>query len=393
MEINVNKGIISFSYEHPSKGTTLSYQYDINKNIFIGKSGRQVKTIQNKNTLQYLIRNHLHIASFYDEPTEKTTKSLTLLAFSYALNYSYSPSNYHKIILIANMLDSLNLDIVKHLISLNQITSLTSIEKENVKLFKEWFENQYAINNNFVFSFAEFFRYINLKKTLKKYPCLKDIDNLEEQNFLIEHFYKSNCYSRFDNEEKMVMEYYYIQRQLYKIDFLRKKTIAKYSMGYYESLEKIREYLEICKKMDINPQKEKDFFRLYKDTLNTYYLYQKEFDNGCLKRHYANQRKAFSFSYGQYEIVIPQNTQDIVKEGQEMHHCVGSYVNKVVNNDCYIVFVRNKNDLTTPYITAEIFTNGRIGQYYLSHDRNITLDEDKKFKEMFQMHLTKNWVD
>lgn len=393
MKINVNKGIISFSYEHPSKGTTLSYQYDINKNIFIGKSGRQVKTIQNKTTLQYQIRNHLHIASFYDEPTEKTTKSLTLLAFSYALNYSYYPGNYNEIILKANMLDSLNLDIVKHLISLNQITSLTSIKKEKIKLFKEWFENKYAINNNFVFSFSEFLQYINLIETLKKYPCLKDINNLEEQKFLIEHFYKSNIYSRFGNEEKMVMEYYYIQRQLYKIDFLREKTIAKYTMNYYETLERVKEYLEICKKIGINPQKEKDFFRLYKDTLNTYYLYQKEFDNGCLKRHYANQRKAFSFSYGQYEIVIPQNTQDIVKEGQEMHHCVGSYVNKVVNNDCYIVFVRNKNDLTTPYITAEIFTDGRIGQYYLSYDRTITLDEDKEFKEMFQKHLTKNWVD
>ena len=74
-----------------------------------------------------------------------------------------------------------------------------------------------------------------------------------------------------------------------------------------------------------------------------------------------------------------------------MHHCVGGYVQQVVNNDCYIIFVRHKDTPDKCYITAEIYTNGNMGQYFLAYDRRITKDEDKEFYTALRNHIKANW--
>ena len=121
-------------------------------------------------------------------------------------------------------------------------------------------------------------------------------------------------------------------------------------------------------------------------------LSKEKYDIKAMYDNYEKQRKAFTFSYGNYEIVIPQTPQDIIREGAEMHHCVGGYVNDVVKNKTYIVFVRNKSDLTVPYITAQVKLDGELGQYYLAYDRHISSVEDREFKDAFQEHLRANWV-
>ena len=93
----------------------------------------------------------------------------------------------------------------------------------------------------------------------------------------------------------------------------------------------------------------------------------------------------------------PQDTSEIlyggelIVEGNIMHHCVGGYVNRVVEGECYICFVRHKDTPDNCYITCQVYTNGQIGQYFLAHDRYITTEEDKDFKAAFQMHLARVW--
>ena len=76
-----------------------------------------------------------------------------------------------------------------------------------------------------------------------------------------------------------------------------------------------------------------------------------------------------------------------------MHHCVGSYVNRVVENDCYIVFIRHKDTPDKCYLTCQVYTNGEIGQYYLAYDRRISTAEDRAFKEAFATHLATHWAE
>ena len=99
-------------------------------------------------------------------------------------------------------------------------------------------------------------------------------------------------------------------------------------------------------------------------------------------------RKAnLSFTDGDFTIVCPTQGDDLITEGRRMHHCVGSYVNSVKEGRCFILFVRRTNAIDTPYITCEVYPNGRINQYYLAYDRTIHNDEDIKFRAALQKYL------
>lgn len=55
-----------------------------------------------------------------------------------------------------------------------------------------------------------------------------------------------------------------------------------------------------------------------------------------------------------YTILCPQKPQDLVKEGNRMHHCVGSYVHRVIDGKSKIFFVREKRKPSTEFVTVEI---------------------------------------
>ena len=107
--------------------------------------------------------------------------------------------------------------------------------------------------------------------------------------------------------------------------------------------------------------------------------------------NYAKHEKAWHFEYGNHIIVIPTCAQDIITEGEKMHHCVGSYVNSVLANETYICFVRHKDSPDIPYITCQVRLDDTIGQYYLAYDKHITLQEDLDFHHNFSEYLRTVW--
>jgi hypothetical protein len=143
--------------------------------------------------------------------------------------------------------------------------------------------------------------------------------------------------------------------------------------------------------MEIAPNKVNNFMREYCETKKTYELRKAEFDNKKLVANYARHAKAWEFSYGDFIVSIPSRGQDIVTEGEQMHHCVGRYVDRVVEGSDYICFIRHKDAPNAPYITCEVYPNGEIGQYFLAYDRHISSNEDKDFKVAFQCHLRGVW--
>ena len=170
--------------------------------------------------------------------------------------------------------------------------------------------------------------------------------------------------------------------------YLTKGKVWDYHGG---SLGTLRTYISNCRAMGKTPVKTNNFMKEYVETKKAYELYKTEFDNNKLRANYAKHEKAWDFTFGDFTVVVPTCGKDIVDEGQNMHHCVGGYVDGVVNNTTYIVFVRHKDTPNKCYLTAQVGTDGRIGQYYLAHDRHISSDEDFAFKEAFARHLREVW--
>ena len=70
-----------------------------------------------------------------------------------------------------------------------------------------------------------------------------------------------------------------------------------------------------------------------------------------MTRHYSDQ---YSFAYKDLIIVVPESLEDIVREGNEQHHCVASYVNRVAAGETCILFVRHIDAPDKPFYTMEV---------------------------------------
>ena len=52
-------------------------------------------------------------------------------------------------------------------------------------------------------------------------------------------------------------------------------------------------------------------------------------------------------------IVIPSSAEDLRREGQILHHCVGTYVERVAEGKTTILFIRKTESPEEPYYTME----------------------------------------
>ena len=81
------------------------------------------------------------------------------------------------------------------------------------------------------------------------------------------------------------------------------------------------------------------------------------------------------------QIVCPKQTDDLIAEGQALHHCVGTYIERVAAKKCLIVFVRRVEEPKKPYVTVEV-RNGKIEQIHGDHNSDPT-EEVKKFVDLW----------
>lgn len=106
----------------------------------------------------------------------------------------------------------------------------------------------------------------------------------------------------------------------------------------------------------------------------------------------AQKNKAFGIAYAGFarkaalsneelQIVCPKRANDLVAEGRALHHCVGSYIDRVAEGRCLIVFVRRVEEPKKPYVTVEV-RDGKIAQIYGDHNSDPT-EEVKKFVDLW----------
>lgn len=83
---------------------------------------------------------------------------------------------------------------------------------------------------------------------------------------------------------------------------------------------------------------------------NTYEKHKKD----LLIFNIADKYKNLGYKTKNYSIILPKTSIDIIDEGINQSHCVGSYVDRVAKNESLILFMRDTNDLEKSLITIEI---------------------------------------
>lgn len=96
----------------------------------------------------------------------------------------------------------------------------------------------------------------------------------------------------------------------------------------------------------------------------------KNFPN--IKVMYKELQELYGYQNSQFTISLPRDAGDIILEGRELHHCVGtdSYLNRQNKLESIICFLRKAGKEDKPYYTIELeLKTLRVLQYYGANDK------------------------
>lgn len=95
-----------------------------------------------------------------------------------------------------------------------------------------------------------------------------------------------------------------------------------------------------------------------------------------------------------YMIIPAGACIELIKEGRSLHHCVGrddNYMKKMAAGTSWILFLRKKEDVDTPWYTIEVdMKDDRILQYYSMFDRKPEQEKVKKILDTFQRNVKRS---
>lgn len=117
----------------------------------------------------------------------------------------------------------------------------------------------------------------------------------------------------------------------------------------------LRDYVSMAKQMDVAYDRFPRSLQIAHDLMRRNYRYKedeitkKEFEKNANKHQYL----CYHPEKENYFITLPQTPQDLVKEGQDLSHCVASYAKQVSQGKTLILFLRQKEAPEKPFITIE----------------------------------------
>ncbi len=79
--------------------------------------------------------------------------------------------------------------------------------------------------------------------------------------------------------------------------------------------------------------------------------------NACITEAYPALTEQYRFEKADLLICAPRSSDEIVHEGQVLHHCVNGYVERVAKHQTTILFLRKKEEPDKPYYTIEVKQN------------------------------------
>ena len=349
------------------KGKKKPYILDINSGIVYGLSGKPVKSVPR---------------DIFDMFCPTAIKTEVGRVVSSACR----PSTLHRlvegveILKLADSFDSLGISICEREYYYYHYYAWYASLIEDKKAIKEYIK--YALKhkeNNEQYDYIEFERYYS-----------------EIQMF---EFYKKMGYDLNEITDLQNMKRYLEQL----MSWATKREVKSYFVnfidtGYYRvdnSYTYFQKYCKWCRYLNEKVTTKPNFIIECGRVCKAYLAQKETIDKEQFQKSMNIHRKEMEFEYGDFKVVIPNTPQEIKDEGLNMHHCVASYALSCLDTTnpkrSYIVFIRHKDTPEKCYITCEI-RNGKICQYFLSHDRRISNQEDIEFKTQYQVHLNKTWV-
>ena len=174
-------------------------------------------------------------------------------------------------------------------------------------------------------------------------------------------------YKKFSFFNKLIKEYGYTPKSL---------LIYIDHLCTFEALDDtrfvVKELCDYCDMMShISPKYDKyprHFLTTHKIACRNYTRLKEKFDEEDFKKRITPNME---HSFGGFEFIYPKSTQEIKDEAVMQNNCVASYIKKVINGDCHILFLRRKSEPNKSLCTIEV-RNNKIVQAKLRFNDDIT---------------------
>ena len=340
---------------HLDDGKTV--KYDLSTGQVIGKKGQPVKSI-NTQLRGYDISNILD--SFEDSGYRNYFKAIYH-------DQSYNISNMGTLLNRASQYRTAEqYYIIGVKVPINWRTPISEIpkgllnicKKHNLLLEKTFLESYKIFTNEINWAFNQEFYYLTPLQ-------LNLIFTLHER------IYDRDCL-RFCNKYK----FKFLQENNY--DY---KALLRYidNLAAFEGLEDINyvlvelcDYVNMMKKLSPKFDKYPCYFlTTHKIATRNYNRLKQQFDEEAFQKRYTEK---YNITYKDYIFTYPKTIQDIKDEAVSQSNCVASYIQSVLNDKCYIIFMRYKDTPDTSLVTIEI-RNDQIVQAKGAYNRELTLPE------------------
>lgn len=221
-------------------------------------------------------------------------------------------------------------------------------------------------------------------------PSVRDVRILQYAKEIRQEDFDILRYVHDDRYDRMYEKYLDMRRYttVYKLKKYIDKQRIFHDMDYFDYIRWLEEMgYDMRNEFNLYP---KDFKKAHDDKSKEYTRFkdkQAKEDEKRFKRLLAKLRKETEDvdamdlkTYGMF-IRLPKELDELKREGETLHHCVGTYRDRVAEGDTMIFFIRLESDPDQPFYTLE--WKGRVVQCRGFKNCDMT-PEVKAFVNIFQ---------
>ena len=210
-----------------------------------------------------------------------------------------------------------------------------------------------------------------------------DIDDICEVWEATDGKWIDRVYHKYSFFNTLVNDFGYNARDLWLYLDRLKTFEAIENMNYL--LRELCDYANMMRQLSDKYDKyPRNFLTTHTIACRNYNRMKKEFSEELFRKRI---NKEYECSFGDYVFVYPKSTQDIKDEAVSQNNCVASYIDKIIDGNCHILFLRKKNNPEESLVTIEVRhdqivqARRRFNDPVTESDQKAIDAFNKKFKE------------
>lgn len=287
-------------------------------------------------------------------------------------------------------------------ISEYNIKAPNELPKSSLKLIKELIDNFIAMKTDLRFADS------NLVFIMKHTDDIELILNISK--YLLNNNYFNNitwCMNTiswsFHRMKKCIIEFGCDYKTLIDYIYFKITVMENYGSSLWHDYEdyltmqsniiKLSKNIPLEESVNNKLEKYPKFLKSQHDIMvRIYNNYKQEYNELLFSNALNKELEIDKILNKKYKVVLPKETLCLKNEGVELKHCVGTYIDKIINNECQVVFLRDKDKLDESLLTIDI-RNGMINQVEGYGRRNPNEEELKaiyQYAKLMNLKINKN---